>query len=100
MPATLNLVGDNKCMVAIGHHSVTGTMDNTGLMYIVFNIEGDIGHDAVIMTSQELRTGDVALRTIMAAFEYDPTHDRTNVIFTGTTDTGNTGDVKINYVVV
>ena len=100
MPARLNLVGDNKCMVAIGHHSVTGTMDNTGLMYIAFNIEGDIGHDAVIMTSQELRTGDVALRTIMVSFAYDPTHDRTNVLFTGTNEAGNSGDVKINYVVV
>lgn len=100
MPATVNLVGDNKCLVRVVKGSATGTMDNTGKMYIAFTVNGDIGDGAVISATQQLRTGDVALTTLWSSYLYDEAHDRTDIVFIGTNEPDHSGDVKVNYSII
>ena len=100
MPASLNLVGDNKCMVRVIRGSVTGSMGSSGELIIQTSEDGDIGDRAVIDVCQRVVSGDALMYSIGAAYSYDESTDKTNIMFICHNDAGHTGAVHLNYNII
>lgn len=100
MPASLNLVGDNKCMVRVIRDSVTGSMGTSGELLIQDSVDGDIGNSAVIDVCQRIVLGDALMNTISVAYSYDDSTDKTNILFTCRNEANHTGPVHLNYNII
>lgn len=100
MPASLNLVGDNKCMVKITRGSVTGSMGSSGELLIQEQVDGDIGNRAVIDVCQRIVSGDALMNNIAVAYAYDESTDKTNIMFTCNNEPNHTGAVHLNYNII
>lgn len=100
MPASLNLVGDNKCMVKVIRDSVTGSMGSSGELLIQDSVDGDIGNSAVIDVCQRIVSGDALMNTISVAYAYDDSTDKTNILFTCQNEPNHTGAVHLNYNII
>lgn len=100
MPASLNLVGDNKCMVRVIRGSVTGSMGSSGELLIQENVDGDIGDRATISVCQRIVLGDALLNTITPSYAYDSATDKTNIGFMCTNNPNHAGTVHLNYSII
>lgn len=100
MPASLNLVGDNKCMVRVIRGSVTDTMGTSGELLIQESVDGDIGNRAVIDVCQRIVLGDALMNSVAVAYAYDESTDKTNILFTCQNEANHTGPVHLNYNII
>lgn len=100
MPASLNLVGDNKCMVRVIRGSVTGSMGSSGELLIQENVDGDIGDRATISVCQRIVSGDALMNSVTVAYAYDESTDKTNILFTCRNEANHTGPVHLNYSII
>ena len=100
MPASLNLVGDNKCMVRVIRGSVTGSMGASGELLIQEKVDGDIGNRATISVCQRIVPGDALLNNIMPFYTYDSATDKTNIGFMCTNNPDHAGAVHLNYTII
>lgn len=100
MPNSLNLVGDNKCMVKVIRGSVTGSMGTSGELLIQGSVNGDIGNSAVIDVCQRIVSGDALMNSVAVAYNYDENTDKTNMLFTCRNEANHTGPVHLNYNII
>lgn len=100
MPASLNLVGDNKCMVRVIRGSVTGSMGTSGELLIQETVDGDIGNRATISVCQRIVLGDSLLNTITSSYTYDSSTDKTIIGFSCTNNPNHAGPVHLNYSII
>ena len=100
MPASLNLVGDNKCMVRVIRGSVTGSMGTSGELLIQENVDGDIGDRATISVCQRIVLSDALMNSVTVAYAYDESTDKTNIMFICHNEANHTGAVHLNYNII
>ena len=100
MPASLNLVGDNKCMVRVIRGSVTDSIGASGEVIIRDEVDGDIGNRATISVCQRIVLGDALLNTITPSYAYDSTTDKTSIGFSCTNNPNHAGTVHLNYSII
>lgn len=100
MPASLNLVGDNKCMVRVIRGSVTGSMGSSGELLIQENVDGDIGDRATISVCQRIVSGDALMYSVVVAYSYEESTDKTNIMFICKNEPNHTGPVHLNYNII
>ena len=100
MPNSLNLVGDNKCMVRVIRGSVTDSMGTSGELIVRDEVDGDIGNRATVSVCQRIVTGDVLLNTITPSYAYDSATDKTVIGFSCTNNPNHAGPVHLNYSII
>lgn len=100
MPASLNLVGDNKCMVRVIRGSVSDSIGASGELLIHEEVDGDIGNRATISVCQRIVLGDALLNNIMPFYSYNSTTDKTDVGFMCTNNPDHAGAVHLNYTII